>query len=176
MTAASFSGCGIHTVATGAIRYNPMSYHDGSVWPHDTAIAAAGLARYGFTWEATRILEAMFDLSRAAEFHRLPELICGFGRGHSDAPTLYPVACSPQTWAAGAVYLLLEACLGLRIDAVAGRISLYKTVLPGSIDWLQISNLSVGDSKVDLLVTRHAHDAGVTVLRRQGAVEIVALK
>jgi glycogen debranching enzyme len=82
--------------------------------------AAAGLARYGFTWEATRILEAMFDLSRAAEFHRLPELICGFERGRGEAPTLYPVACAPQAWAAGAVYLLLEACLGLRIDALAG--------------------------------------------------------
>jgi glycogen debranching enzyme len=86
------------------------------------------------------------------------------------------VACAPQAWAAGAVYLLLEACLGLRIDALAGRISLYKTVLPGSLDWLRVSNLRVGDTSVDLLVTRHAHDAGVTVMRRQGAVEIVALK
>jgi len=176
MSPASFSGWGLRTVATGAVRYNPMSYHDGSVWPHDTAIAAAGLARYGFTWEATRILEAMFDLSRAAEFHRLPELICGFERGRGEAPTLYPVACAPQAWAAGAVYLLLEACLGVRIDALAGRISLYKTVLPGSLDWLRVSNLRVGDTSVDLLVTRHAHDAGVTVMRRQGAVEIVALK
>ena len=111
----------VRTVAAGMARYNPMSYHDGSVWPHDNAIVAAGLARYGFMTEALRILSATFDLSQAVDLYRLPELICGFHRRSGDSPTLYPVACAPQAWSAGAVYLLLQACLGVRADALAKR-------------------------------------------------------
>jgi glycogen debranching enzyme len=172
----SFAGWGVRTVATGESRYNPMSYHNGSVWPHDTAIVAAGLSRYGFTGEATRILEAVFDLSKEVDLHRLPELICGFRRRPGASPTLYPVACAPQAWAAGAVYLLLHACLGLQIDAAARRVSLSHAVLPEAIDWLRIVNLTVADATVDLLLTRHAYDVGITVLRRDGAVEILGLK
>jgi glycogen debranching enzyme len=176
MAEGSFAGWGVRTVATGEARYNPMSYHNGSVWPHDTAIVAAGLARYGFTAEATRILEAVFDLSKEVDLHRLPELICGFRRRPGAAPTLYPVACAPQAWAAGAVYLLLQACLGLRIDAAARRISFSHAVLPEAIDWLRLVNLTVADAAVDLLLTRHAYDVGITVLRREGSVEILGLK
>lgn len=176
MSEGSFAGWGVRTVAAGAARYNPMSYHNGSIWPHDTAIVAAGLARYGFTAEATRLMEAVFDLSQNVDLHRLPELICGFHRRSGASPTLYPVACAPQAWAAGAVYLLLQACLGLRIDAAARRISFSYAVLPGTIDWLRIVNLSVADATVDLLLTRHAYDVGVTVLRRDGTVDILALK
>jgi glycogen debranching enzyme len=172
----SFAGWGVRTVAAGQARYNPMSYHNGSVWPHDTAIVAAGLSRYGFTGEATRILEAVFDLSKEVDLHRLPELICGFRRRPGASPTLYPVACAPQAWAAGAVYLLLHACLGLQIDAAARRVSLSHAVLPEAIDWLRIVNLTVADATVDLLLTRHAYDVGITVLRRDGAVEILGLK
>jgi glycogen debranching enzyme len=173
---ASFSGWGIRTVAAGASRYNPMSYHNGSVWPHDNALVAAGLARYSFTAQASRIMSALFELSQAVDLHRLPELICGFHRRGADYPTLYPVACAPQAWAAGAVYLLLEACLGLRIDAVERRVSFARASLPSSIDWVRIVNLSVADASVDLLLTRHTYDVGVTVLRREGDLEIMALK
>jgi glycogen debranching enzyme len=172
----SFGGWGVRTVAAGAARYNPMSYHNGSVWPHDNALVAAGLARYGFTAAAMRMFNAMFDLSQAVPLHRLPELICGFHRRAGDAPTLYPVACAPQAWAAGAVYLLLQACLGLRIDALQQRVSLDRGRLPNDIDTLRILNLSMGRSTVDLLLTRHAHDVGVTVLRRDGPLEIVVAK
>jgi glycogen debranching enzyme len=163
-------------VAAGAARYNPMSYHNGSVWPHDNAMVASGLARYGMTSLALRIFGAMFDLSQAVDLHRLPELICGFHRRTGDAPTLYPVACAPQAWAAGAVYLLLQACLGLRVDAVARRVQFAHARLPEEIDWLRMLGLSVADATVDLLLTRHVHDIGVTILKRDGEVEIVALK
>jgi glycogen debranching enzyme len=172
----SFSGWGVRTVAAGTARYNPMSYHNGSVWPHDNALVAAGLARYGLTTASTRIMDAMFDLSQAVDLHRLPELICGFHRRFADFPTLYPVACTPQAWAAGAVYLLLEACLGLRLEAAQRQLTFSKATLPESIDWLRIENLALGDASVDLLLTRHPHDVGVTVLRREGGLEIVALK
>jgi glycogen debranching enzyme len=176
MSDASFAGWGVRTVTAGAARYNPMSYHNGSIWPHDNALVAAGLARYGFTAAAGRIMSAMFDLSEAVDLHRLPELICGFHRRSGESPTLYPVACAPQAWAAGAVYLLLQACLGLRIEAVERRVSFSRAVLPDSIDWLRIVNLSVAGANVDLLLTRHTHDVGVTVLRRDGDVEIVTVQ
>jgi glycogen debranching enzyme len=153
-----------------------MSYHNGSIWPHDNALIAAGLARYGFTDPAARVFSAMFDLSQVVDLHRLPELICGFHRRAGDSPTLYPVACAPQAWAAGAVYLLVQACLGLRVDATARRVSFTRAVLPEEIEWLRILNLEVGPASVDLLLTRHPYDVGVTVLRRDGDVAIVAEK
>jgi glycogen debranching enzyme len=172
----SFGGWGVRTVASGQARYNPMSYHNGSVWPHDNALVAAGLSRYGFTAAACRILDAMFNLSQVVDLYRLPELICGFHRRGSEHPTLYPVACAPQAWAAGAVYLLLQASLGLRIDAAERRVSFVRAVLPASIESLQITNLHVADASVDLLLERHPHDVGVRVLRRTGEVDIVAVK
>jgi glycogen debranching enzyme len=176
MSEQSFSGWGIRTVAGGTARYNPMSYHNGSVWPHDNAVIAAGLARYGFTTEASRVFTGMFGLSQVVDLHRLPELICGFHRRPGDSPTLYPVACAPQAWSAGAVYLLVQACLGLRVDARARRVSFTHAVLPEEIDWLRIVNLAVGPGSVDLLLTRHPFDVGVTVLRRDGDVTIAAEK
>jgi glycogen debranching enzyme len=176
MSEVSFAGWGIRTVAAREARYNPMSYHNGSIWPHDNALVAAGLSRYGSTDAATRILKAMFDLSQVVDGHRLPELICGFHRRGDEYPTLYPVACAPQSWAAGAVYLLLEASLGLRVDAVGRRLSFTRAMLPEDIDWLRISNLAVGEATLDLRFERHIYDVGVTVLRREGDLEIVAIQ
>ena len=176
MSEASFGGWGVRTVSAGASRYNPMSYHNGSVWPHDNALVAGGFARYGLTSLALRIFNAMFDLSQAVDLHRLPELICGFHRRSGDSPTLYPVACAPQAWAAGAVYMLVQSCLGLQIDAVASKVSFVRAALPQTIDWLRVMNLSVGSATVDLLLTRHEYDVSVTVLRREGSVEVVSAK
>jgi glycogen debranching enzyme len=176
MSEDSFSGWGVRTVASGQVRYNPISYHNGSVWPHDNALIAAGLSRYGFTGAAAKILDALYGLSQVVDLHRLPELICGFHRRGDEHPTLYPVACAPQAWAAGAVYLLLQASLGLRIDSGARRVSFWRAVLPESIGSLEIANLRVGDATVDLHLERHPHDVGVTVLRRTGDVDIVAVK
>jgi glycogen debranching enzyme len=176
MSESSFSGWGIRTVSAGAARYNPMSYHDGSVWPHDNALIAAGFARYGLMTEASRVLTAMFELSQVVDLYRLPELICGFHRREEGFPTLYPVACAPQTWAAGAVFLVLQACLGLHLDAANRRVSFAHAALPQQIEWLRIINLHLADAKVDLLLTNYTHDLGITVLKREGPLEVVAVK
>ena len=175
MADASFNGWGVRTVAAGERRYNPQSYHNGSIWPHDNALVAAGASRYGFTGVAMRILNATLELSEAVDLHRLPELICGFTR-RSREPTLYPVACAPQAWAAGAVFLMLAASLGVQIDAPARRISFSRGRLPESIDWIRLTDLAIGDARVDLQVERHPHDVGVTIIRREGDVEIVTVK
>jgi glycogen debranching enzyme len=176
MDESSFAGWGVRTVAAGEPRYNPMSYHNGSIWPHDNAIAAAGLARYGFTDDAARILEAMLDLSEVVDLHRLPELLCGFRRRSEERPTLYPVACAPQSWAAGAVYLLLQAALGMQLDAQRRRITFTRPSLPGRIERLDLMNVVVAQASVDLRLERHAHDVTINVLRRDGEVEIVTIK
>src|SRR5205807_2310488 len=106
-----FNGWGVRTVGAREPRYNPVSYHNGSVWPHDNSLIAAGLARYGFKQSAARILAGLLDTSIFVDLHRLPVLFCGLERRPGEAPTLYPAACAPQAWAAGSVYLLLEACL-----------------------------------------------------------------
>ncbi len=173
---ASFAGWGLRTVAAGESRYNPMSYHNGSIWPHDNAIAAAGLARYGFMDAATQLLEAMLELSQSVDLHRLPELLCGFHRRSEEGPTLYPVACSPQAWSAGAVYLLLQASLGLDIDAAKHRVIFRQAALPETIERIRLTNLIVGDARVDLALERHEHDVSVSVLSRQGDVEVVGVK
>jgi glycogen debranching enzyme len=176
MSDVMFAGWGIRTVAAGEARYNPMSYHNGSIWPHDNALIASGLARYGFTDRAARIMGAMLDLSQSVDSNRLPELICGFHRRGGESPTLYPVACAPQAWASAAAYMLLSACLGLEIDAAGHRVWFRRAMLPERIDWIRLSNLAVLDAKVDLLLTRHAQDVSIEVLRRDGEVEILTVK
>ena len=113
MTPEMFSGWGVRTMPSDAPRFNPMSYHDGSVWPHDNALIALGLARYGFKRAAAAIFTGLFDAAGHMELMRFPELFCGFPRRRGTAPTLYPVACAPQAWASAAPFALLEACLGL---------------------------------------------------------------
>jgi glycogen debranching enzyme len=172
----SFSGWGIRTVAAGQSRFNPMSYHDGSVWPHDNAVIAAGLGRYGLRQEAARLLHATFDLSRAVEMARLPELICGFERRPGEGPTLYPLACAPQAWAAGAPFLMLQASLGLNVDAAKRRVTFLHPVLPPVLESLAIEDLRVGPSMVDLRLTRSGTEVGVEVTRRRGRVEIETIR
>lgn len=171
-----FNGWGVRTVASSEVRYNPMAYHNGSVWPHDNAVIAAGMASYGFKQGALSILSGLFDASLFLDLHRLPELLCGFSRRPGESPTLYPVACSPQTWSSAAVFLLLQSCLGLQIDAPRARLSFSQPVLPPFIGRIEIKNLRIGDAAVDLLLERHAQDVGINVLRREGRVEIVVMK
>lgn len=171
-----FSGWGIRTLARNEQRYNPMSYHNGSIWPHDNAIVAAGLAEYGMKQEAARILEAMFDAAQFMNLTRLPELFCGFPREAEQGPTLYPVACSPQAWASGAVYMLIGSLLGLEVDALNERIVLRHAILPPFLDHLEIRGLAVGRANLDLRLDRYPHDVGVTVTGKRGSVEVVAIK
>lgn len=171
-----FSGWGVRTLAANEVRYNPMSYHNGSVWPHDNSLIAEGFARYAMKEEVLKIAEAMFDVSVNIDLFRLPELFCGFEKRQGQGPTLYPVACSPQAWAAGSVFLLLKACLGLKINGFDRCVSLEQPVLPYAIEEFAIRNLQVADARIDLLFRRHASEVSVYVERRVGKVDVAIFK
>jgi glycogen debranching enzyme len=171
-----FNGWGVRTVAASELRYNPMAYHNGSVWPHDNALIAAGMASYGFKQGVLKILSGLFDASLVLDLHRMPELLCGFSRRPGEGPTLYPVACNPQAWSSAALFLLLQSCLGLRIEAPRARLSFSQPVLPPFLEYLEIKNLRIGEAAVDLSLERHAKDVGINILRREGKVEIVVTK
>jgi glycogen debranching enzyme len=167
----SFSGWGVRTLDASEVRYNPMSYHNGSVWPHDNSLIAAGFARYGLKQEVNTILSGLFNASLYFELQRLPELFCGFTRREGVGPTLYPVACAPQAWAAGSVFLLLQTCLGLSIHG--GRSDVYFTspLLPDLVEEVHINDLHVGASHVDLVVDRSFR--GIGVKRSAGGINVV---
>jgi glycogen debranching enzyme len=147
------SGWGIRTLASGEMRYNPMAYHNGSVWPHDTALCAAGLARYGARDGVVRLISGMFEASARFDM-RLPELFCGFGRATGEAPVAYPVACLPQAWSSGAIFMMLQACFGLTLDAWRGEIHIDRPRLPIGIDQLTIRHLTLRDATIDLTFQR----------------------
>jgi glycogen debranching enzyme len=171
-----FSGWGIRTVADTEPRFNPMAYHNGSIWPHDNALIAAGLARYRLTDLAAKVLTSMFDAAREFDLSRLPELFCGFPRRSGKGPTAYPVACSPQAWSAGAVFLLLQSSIGLVVDAMKRRVALVRPVLPPFLDSVRISDLIVGDGALDLTLFRSGGGVAVTVGRRTGSVEVLVVQ
>lgn len=167
-----FSGWGIRTVGASEARYNPVSYHNGSVWPHDNVIIAKGLSNYGCKEQAVRILTALLDVSDFVDLHRLPELYCGLSRRAGEGPTLYPVACAPQAWSAGAVYMLLEACLGISIDASTGQIKFERPCLPREISRLWIKGLAIGQNSVNVLLEHTDGATRVQVLEKRGVVEV----
>jgi glycogen debranching enzyme len=170
-----FSGWGVRTLGSGQAHYNPMSYHNGSVWPHDNAMICEGLARYGHMEAALTLLRSAFDSTLHFEGGRLPELYCGFQRRDGEGPTRYPVACSPQAWASAAAFGMLAGCLGLEFDAGSRQVRLRSPRLPGFIDWLRIERLQVGDAQVDLLLQRYRDSVGVDVMQRAGDVEVSVL-
>jgi glycogen debranching enzyme len=180
MAPSSFNGWGIRTLDEGEARYNPMSYHNGSVWPHDNALIALGLARYGHTPEAMRVLMGLFDTAQAMPLHRLPELFCGFPRHPDEGPTHYPVACSPQAWASGSLFGLLEAITGMGIghNPDSGRVEVLfrNPVLPERINLLEIHGLRLGEEEIDLQLHRGEQDTGVLVKRRTSGVDVVVYK
>ncbi len=171
-----FTGWGIRTLSSEALRYNPMSYHNGSVWPHDNALIGWGMARYGLGESVARLFTGLFDAAIFLELHRLPELFCGFPRRPGEGPTLYPVACSPQAWSAGAVFMLLGACLGISITASPPQIRFTHAFLPESVPEIRIQGLRVMDASVDLSISRSKENVSVNVLHREGDVEIVSLQ
>ncbi len=171
-----FCGWGIRTVSERAARFNPMSYHNGSVWPHDNALAAAGMRRYGAIDGALRVLSGLFDTSLFVEHARLPELFCGFERRPHGTPVPYPVACRPQAWAAASPFLLLQAVLGLRFDPAARRIVFHRPALPPWLEWLVIRNLQLGGGAVDVRLSGPRRSSSVEVLRRTGELEVLIRK
>jgi glycogen debranching enzyme len=171
-----FSGWGIRTVAAGEARYNPMAYHNGSVWPHDNALIALGLARYGCKEEVLKIFQGMIDAATYDEFRRLPELFCGFARRRKRGPTAYPVACSPQAWAAAAPFALVAAATGLDLGHDEGMVRLANPALPSFLDDLVLRDVSVAGSRLDLSLSRSGSDVTTAVTRRQGKASLVIVK
>jgi glycogen debranching enzyme len=168
-----FTGWGIRTLGSGELRYNPISYHNGSVWPHDNALIASGLAKYGFKDMAGKILLGLLDVSGAVDLHRLPELFCGLERRAGEGPTLYPVACAPQAWSSAAAFLLLEACLGISVRGCQNQIVFSQPYLPEGIPQLSIKGLPLGDDKADLFFERRANSVQVKVLEKPHNFEIL---
>jgi glycogen debranching enzyme len=168
-----FSGWGVRTLSALERRFNPMSYHNGSIWPHDNALIVLGLARYGHKRAAARILAGLYEAAAYMELRRLPELFCGFQRRRGRGPTLYPVACSPQAWASGAPFLMLQACLGLEFDPEGHEIRLRRPWLPDFLDEIALVNLSLNGASVDLTLRREKdNEVSLRVGRRSGDVRV----
>ena len=172
MAADMFSGWGIRTLSGSSPAYNPMSYHNGSIWPHDNAIAAAGLKRYGFDAATNRIAAGLFDVASDARDFRLPELFCGFQRDGSRAIVAYPVACIPQAWAATAPFMLLQAMLGISAHAPQNRLTVDRPRLPDWLGAVEIRDILVGGSKVSLAFRQTGPSTGFSLLEQQGNVRV----
>ena len=171
-----FSGWGVRTIAAGEARYNPMSYHNGSVWPHDNALIAMGLARYGHMAEVLKIFGGLAEAAIYDEFRRLPELFCGFTRRRKRGPTAYPVACSPQSWAAAAPFALVAAATGLVLDHDEDVVRLANPALPAFLDDLWLRDLRIAGSRLDLRLSRSGDDVTTAVARREGRAALVIVK
>ena len=172
MGRAFFSGWGIRTIPVGEARYNPMAYHNGSVWPHDNALIGLGLARYGYKDEAARLFSALFDAALYADLRRLPELFCGFARQRGEGPVRYPVACSPQAWAAATLPSLLQATLGLSFDPANATVHFDTPRLPAFLQEMTLYNLSVDGARVTVHLSRVGAEAAINVLEREGTIRV----
>jgi Glycogen debranching enzyme len=167
------SGWGVRTLATDQPGYNPIGYHTGTVWPHDTAIAAAGARRYGFDAVGGQLSSGLLAAAQHFPAYRLPELFCGFDRDATTAPVSYPVACSPQAWAAAAPLMLIRTMLGLHADASARQLTLDRPELPPDITKIVVRGLRVGAASVDLLLQRWRGLTSAEVLRKDGQLEVI---
>jgi glycogen debranching enzyme len=175
MGSSCFCGWGIRTVASTEARYNPMSYHNGSVWPHDNALIAAGFARYGFRREAAKIFESLFSASTYVDLRRLPELFCGFPRQKTRGPTFYPVACIPQAWAAATPLYLVQSCAGLAFDTAAQRVTFREPLLPRFLDEIVLRGLRMEGGSADVALRRSNRHVIVDVLERRGSVGVLTI-
>jgi glycogen debranching enzyme len=149
-----------------------MSYHNGSIWPHDNALITLGLARYGLKHSVEHVFKGLFDAATYMDLRRLPELFCGFRREKHRGPTLYPVACAPQAWASATPFTLLEASLGLEFDAERSEIRLRNPRLPAFLNEVILRELQLGASTIDLRIRRHGDDVSMEVLRRRGEIQV----
>ena len=173
MSDAMFTGWGLRTLAKGEAGYNPVGYHLGTVWPHDTALAAFGLRKYGFDRDFERIFEALLEAASHAEGYRLPELFAGFSRTEFERPVPYPVACQPQAWAAGAIPYLVTCGLGLVPDALQRRLRIRRPSLPRWLNRVEVRGLRIAGATVDLLFERTNDRVALTDTRIDGDVEVV---
>ncbi|UII19728.1 amylo-alpha-1,6-glucosidase [Fulvivirga ligni] len=171
-----FTGWGIRTLGLDAPRYNPMSYHNGSVWPHDVALIAEGFSQYDLQPQALKLVTAMFDASLFLDMQRMPELFCGFARRDGEGPTSYPVACSPQAWSVGAVFMFFKACLKINIEASTKTVLFNKPSLPDYLDYIRIDNIYTADGSIDLEINRHKSDVGIVVNKKPDSWSVVIVK
>ena len=153
-----------------------MSYHNGSIWPHDNALIAYGLSLYGFQEEALRIMNALFDASLFIDLQRLPELYCGFVRKANEGPTAYPVACSPQAWSVTVLFMLLQSCLKITINARTKTIVFNKPELPAYLEKIHVSKLKVGGHELSFDAYRHKFDIGFNVIQKPPGWEVIIKK
>ncbi|QSR86646.1 amylo-alpha-1,6-glucosidase [Candidatus Methylacidiphilum infernorum] len=170
-----FTGWGIRTVAAGEARFNPISYHNGSVWPFDTAFIAAGLMSYGMKELGMKLFKGLFEASLFFDLQRLPELFGGLARRGYEGPTLYPAACSPHAWSSGAVFILLQSAMGLKIDATKNEIVFDEPRLPDFLDKVVIQDLKAKDWKIDIELTRYPHNVGVRLLKKEGDIKLIVI-
>jgi glycogen debranching enzyme len=170
-----FCGWGVRTLASTERRYNPMSYHNGSIWPHDNALVAAGFARYGRAEAAATLMRGLFEASGRQDDRRLPELFCGFARSESARPVSYPVACRPQAWAAASVFLLLQASLGLEVDGWRPQLTFNSARLPAGVEHVDIRGLKANGSSIDVRI-RQGVGSAVEILGRSGNFDVVVRK
>jgi hypothetical protein len=166
------SGWGLRTYAAGQPGYNRLGYHTRAVWPHDTALAVAGLRRTGFDAPAVRLAGELLEAAQTFPEARLPELFCGFGRDEAGLPVAYPMACAPQTWAAAAPLTILRALLGIRPSAAEMRLELVRPVLPARLEHLHVSGLRVGGARVNLHCSRHHGSTRVEVVGLVGDLAV----
>jgi glycogen debranching enzyme len=171
-----FGGWGVRTLSAAEKRYNPMSYHNGSIWPHDNALIAYGLSLYGFHKESQKIMDALFDATLYIELQRLPELYCGFERKPNEGPTAYPVACSPQAWSVATLFILVQSCLQIRIDALTKTIEFNKPELPDYLEKIHIENLKLGAYSMSFDVYKHQYDVGFYVDQKPKEWEVIIKK
>jgi len=167
-----YSGWGIRTRSKSESVYNPMSYHNGSVWPHDNAIIASGLRRYGALRELDQLVTGFFDAMVRLEYYRLPELFCGFVRRRGEAPVIYPSACTPQAWAAGSTFQFLQVMLGIRAEA--GRLIVGTPILPHWLKTVRLKQLRIGRGAAELAFERKASGhARCRVIRTRRSAQVI---
>ena len=173
-----FSGWGIRTLSKYDVAYNPMSYHNGSIWPHDNSIITLGLSKIRRTDLVNRVISSLFDASRLIEYKRLPELFCGFSRifRRLDPPVTYPVACSPQAWAAASIYMLTQSMLCIQPDAQKNELLINNPVIPNWLNYLRIDNLRLGDSSIDTEFRRTSKGLVIDILEKRGNLDIIIKK
>lgn len=173
-----FSGWGIRTLSADSLSYNPMSYHNGSIWPHDNSIIAFGLAKIGRLDLVIKILTALFEAARLMHYKRLPELFCGFSRQYRilDPPVSYPVACIPQAWAAASVFFLIQAMLNIEPDAQSNKLRILNPAIPDWLDSLKIQNVRIGNSVVDLEFNKSNSGLVIAVPEKHGRLDVIIRK
>ena len=169
-----FNGWGIRTMGESEIGYNPASYHNGSVWPHDNSIIINGLIRYNYHREAVKVINGLIKASQYFKYNRLPELFCGFSHKEMKEPIEYPVACSPQAWACGSIYLIIQSLLGINLDVTNNKIYL-KPILPDEINKIEVKNLKVGNNRVDFVVIKEKDRIKLSDVRIEGNIELIIL-